>query len=209
MLDGRSGKHNISVAMSSTPAMSAAELLSRFEALELRVYALEESTQTTRRWARPGNHEQRAGASCSCLAPAAPPLSSRSRSSGPLGAEGGAAATAAGPSPGRRPNLAQSPGSPPPQTVAPGPPPPPSENLPPRAAPPPPTPPPCTYHIQGSAANAQVTVSDYIQARTPRDLEKLFTHLGATLFRPDQQALYDLWYRTELEVVQNNRLEVY
>ena len=54
-----------------------------------------------------------------------------------------------------------------------------------------------------------MTVSDYNQAETKYELEKLFTHLGATLFRPDQQAFYDLWYRTELEVVHNNRLEVY
>ena len=194
MLDGRSGKHNISVARPSTPAMSVAQdqdkiraLEDKIKALEARINALGETKREQgSRWNRSNRQaattqttddEQPAEASCSHHAPTLP-------------------------------------GSPPHKKVAPGPPPPPPGNA--LGSPPPPlgnapplAPRRCTHHLHGKHfANDSVTCSRHNQVKSPDELTKLFTHLQATLFTDDQTGFDRLWYRVESEMLEE-RVEVH
>ena len=61
---------------------------------------------------------------------------------------------------------------------------------------------------RGNMADDSVTCPGTNQCRSSEELEKLFNHLGSTLFRDNLTGLHDLWWRVEKEI-HDDRIEVH
>ena len=82
-------------------------------------------------------------------------------------------------------------------------PPPPPPEAPPKARPPRP----CGHRGPGRAGNTMVRCDWGNQCQSSRDVDTLFQHLSATLFRGDLTDFNDLWWRVD-EELQSGRIEV-